>query len=91
MLDNASPAGIRVNTIILAFTLIAGTVVFLRLFTRLVLTKGAGFEDVCIAIAMVCWSPTSVFDSILITAGFIDYSCCGDLGGSNAWPWKTQR
>ncbi|KAJ4353109.1 hypothetical protein N0V95_003643 [Ascochyta clinopodiicola] len=53
MLDNASPAGIRVNTIVLAFTLVAGTVVFLRLFTRLVLTKGAGFEDVCIAFAMV--------------------------------------
>lgn len=56
MLDNASPAGIRVNTIVLAFTLVAGTVVFLRLFTRLVLTKGAGFEDVCIAFAMVCSS-----------------------------------
>ena len=56
MLDNALPAGIRVNTIVLAFTLIAGTVVFLRLFTRLVLTKGAGLEDVCIATAMVCWS-----------------------------------
>ncbi|KAJ4994500.1 hypothetical protein SVAN01_00329 [Stagonosporopsis vannaccii] len=53
MLENASPAGIRVNTIVLAFTLVAGTVVFLRLFTRLVLTKGAGFEDVCIAFAMV--------------------------------------
>lgn len=53
MLDNASPTGIRVNTIVLAFTLVAGTVVFLRLFTRVVLTKGAGFEDVCIALAMV--------------------------------------
>ncbi|KAF3008694.1 hypothetical protein E8E13_009437 [Curvularia kusanoi] len=53
MLENASPAGIRVNTIVLAFTLVAGTIVFLRLFTRLVLTKGAGFEDVCIAFAMV--------------------------------------
>lgn len=53
MLDNASPAGVRVNTIVLAFTLVAGTVVFLRLFTRLVLTKGAGLEDACIAAAMV--------------------------------------
>ncbi|KAH6618848.1 hypothetical protein C7974DRAFT_38158 [Boeremia exigua] len=52
MLDNASPAGIRVNTIVLAFTLVAGTIVFLRLFTRLVLTKGAGLEDVFIAFAM---------------------------------------
>jgi hypothetical protein len=52
-MDNASPAGIRANTIVLAFTLVAGTVVFLRLFTRLVLTRGAGFEDVCIGFAMV--------------------------------------
>ncbi|KAF1360056.1 hypothetical protein EJ07DRAFT_57815, partial [Lizonia empirigonia] len=51
--DNASPAGIRVIEIVLAFTLVAGTVVFLRLFTRLVLTKGAGLEDVCIAVAML--------------------------------------
>jgi hypothetical protein len=67
MLDNASPAGIRVNTIVLAFTLVAGTVVFLRLFTRLVLTKGAGFEDVCIAFAMVCYTSN---DSVGVT----DYS-----------------
>jgi hypothetical protein len=53
MLPEASPDGIRVNTITLAFTLLAGTIVFLRLFTRLVLTKGAGFEDALIAIAMV--------------------------------------
>lgn len=62
MVDNASSAGIRVNTTVLAFTLVAGTVVFLRLFTRLILTKGAGFEDVCIAVAMVCWGEVSCQD-----------------------------
>jgi hypothetical protein len=49
----ASPAGTRVATIVLAFTLVSGTVVFLRLFTRLVLTKVSGFEDACIVLAMV--------------------------------------
>jgi hypothetical protein len=51
--QNATPAGLRVNTIVLAFTLVSGMVVFLRMFTRLVISKGAGFEDVCIAFAMV--------------------------------------
>lgn len=49
----STPAGVRVNTIVLAFTLVTGMVVFLRMFTRLVLTKSAGFEDACIALAMV--------------------------------------
>jgi hypothetical protein len=53
MLPEAAPDGIRVNTITLAFTLVAGTIVFLRLFTRFVLTKNAGYEDALIAIAMV--------------------------------------
>jgi hypothetical protein len=51
--QNATPAGLRVNTIVLAFTLVSGMVVFLRMFTRLVISKGAGFEDVCIGFAMV--------------------------------------
>ena len=49
-----SPAGTRVNTIVLAFTLVAGMVVFLRVFTRFALTRGAGLEDASIALAMVC-------------------------------------
>jgi hypothetical protein len=48
-----TPAGTRVNIIVLAFTLVAGLVVFLRLFTRLVISKGAGLEDACIVFAMV--------------------------------------
>jgi hypothetical protein len=50
---NISPAGIQVNTIVLTFTLVAGLVVFLRLFTRLVLRKTGGLEDACIVFAMV--------------------------------------
>jgi hypothetical protein len=53
-MDTATPAGLRVNAIVLAFTLVSGMVVFLRLFTRFVISKGAGFEDVCIVLAMVC-------------------------------------
>jgi hypothetical protein len=52
-MDTATPAGLRVNTIVLAFTLVSGIIVFLRMFTRLVISKGAGFEDVCIVLAMV--------------------------------------
>ncbi|KAH7090690.1 hypothetical protein FB567DRAFT_298255 [Paraphoma chrysanthemicola] len=49
---NTSPAGIQVNTVVLTFTLVAGLVVFLRLFTRLLLSRMAGLEDLCICIAM---------------------------------------
>lgn len=49
----ATPAGTRVTTISLAFTLVAGMVVFLRLFARLVLIRTCGFEDAGIVIAMV--------------------------------------
>jgi hypothetical protein len=59
IMDTATPAGLRVNTIVLAFTLVSGMIVFLRMFTRLVISKGAGFEDVCIVLAMVSkpWRP----------------------------------
>ncbi|KAH7075445.1 hypothetical protein BKA63DRAFT_297331 [Paraphoma chrysanthemicola] len=49
---NTSPAGIQVNTVVLTFTLVAGLVVFLRLFTRLLLSRMVGLEDLCICIAM---------------------------------------
>ncbi len=49
-----TPAGTRVNIIVLAFTLVAGMVVFLRMFTRLFMIRKAGFEDVSILLAMVC-------------------------------------
>lgn len=48
----ASYVGTRMNTIVLAFTLVAGMVVFVRLFTRLLLTKNASVEDVCVVFAM---------------------------------------
>lgn len=50
---NSTPAGTRVNIIVLAFTLVSGMVVFLRLFTRLVISKKAGQEDTYIVLAMV--------------------------------------
>lgn len=90
MFDNASPAGIRVNTIVLAFTLVAGTVVFLRIFTRLVLTKGAGFEDVCIAFAMVCCS-SWIVDTTLTNEAAVDCFDRLNFRGSHAWPWKARR
>jgi hypothetical protein len=51
--DVATPAGVRVNSIVLAFTLVAGMIVFLRMFTRFYINKRAGFEDACIGFAMV--------------------------------------
>lgn len=56
----SSPAGNRVNVLVLSFTLISGVVVFFRLFTRTVLIRNWGFEDVCISFAMV-----SVEDSLI--------------------------
>lgn len=43
----------QVVAVIEAFTVIAGAVVFLRLFTRISVNKNVGFEDGCILTAMV--------------------------------------
>lgn len=50
---DTSPAGTRVNSIVLAFTVVAGLVVSLRMFARLLLTKVTGLEDLWIVLAMV--------------------------------------
>ncbi|KAF2463476.1 uncharacterized protein BDR25DRAFT_245562 [Lindgomyces ingoldianus] len=50
----ASPSGNRVIAVTEAFTVVAGAVVFLRLFTRVAVLRNAGFEDVCITVAMAC-------------------------------------
>jgi hypothetical protein len=52
-LHEASPVGTRTNTVVLAFTVIAGLVVTLRLFGRMIPTRLSGLEDVWIVIAMV--------------------------------------
>jgi hypothetical protein len=52
-LHEASPAGTRTNTVVLAFNVIAGLVVTLRLFGRMIPTRLSGLEDVWIVIAMV--------------------------------------
>jgi hypothetical protein len=49
----ASPAGYRVNAITLIFTVVAAAAVALRLITRIAVLRNAGFEDVCITLAMV--------------------------------------
>jgi hypothetical protein len=61
MMDNmevdvhtATPTGSRVATVVLVFTVIAGIVVFLRLFARTILHRVAGLEDACIVLALVC-------------------------------------
>ncbi|KAF2190628.1 hypothetical protein K469DRAFT_559523 [Zopfia rhizophila CBS 207.26] len=50
----ASLAGNRVIAVTEAFTVIAGAVVFLRLFTRVVLIQNAGLSDILVFIAMAC-------------------------------------
>ncbi|KAH7399125.1 hypothetical protein DE146DRAFT_523894 [Phaeosphaeria sp. MPI-PUGE-AT-0046c] len=49
---DASPAGTRVNSIVLAFTVVAGLVVSLRMFARILLKRVSGFEDLWIVLAM---------------------------------------
>lgn len=49
----AGPAQTMLNTVVLVFTLLAGLIVFLRLFTRGLLLHKAGAEDVWISFAMV--------------------------------------
>jgi hypothetical protein len=65
-----SPIGSRVNTVVLAFTVVAGLVVSLRLFTRLFLTKVSGFEDVWIVLAMVGLTDTSSLHDLTNLRGF---------------------
>lgn len=72
--DTATPAGLRVNTIVLAFTLVSGVVVFLRMFTRLVMTKGAGFEDICIVMAMLLSIALAVLSSLQVMNGLGEHS-----------------
>ncbi|KAJ4297853.1 hypothetical protein N0V90_005752 [Kalmusia sp. IMI 367209] len=53
---SSSPAGMAqtmLNTVVLVFTLIAGLIVFLRLFTRGLLLRKAGAEDAWISFAMI--------------------------------------
>jgi hypothetical protein len=54
----ASPIGTRTNTVVLAFTVIAGLVVTLRIFGRLIPTRLSGLEDVWIVIALVSFTTT---------------------------------
>jgi hypothetical protein len=75
--SSITPAGTRVNIIVLAFTLISGLVVFLRLFTRLVISKGAGPEDACIVFAMVSGVGLANRYRLLITnRSFPSHSLC---------------
>ncbi|KAF2745831.1 hypothetical protein M011DRAFT_446424 [Sporormia fimetaria CBS 119925] len=48
----ASPAGDRVNVVVLSFTLLAGTTVFSRLYTRILVLRRWRCEDVFIACAI---------------------------------------
>jgi hypothetical protein len=54
----ASPIGTRTNTVVLAFTVIAGLVVTLRIFGRLIPTRLSGVEDVWIVAALVSSTTT---------------------------------
>lgn len=49
----APPVATQVNTIVLAFTVVAGLIVSLRLFARIFLTSLFGPEDIFIVLAMV--------------------------------------
>ena len=76
----ASPAGRRVNAVILAFTVVSGAVVFFRLFTRIAVIKNAGFEDVCIALAMVralkLSAPTARQRMLILPIGLLNCPNC---------------
>jgi len=65
----ASPAGNRVNALILPFTLLSGTVVFFRLFTRFFILRNAGREDLCISLAMLFSLGLTVAISVQVQNG----------------------
>jgi len=66
----SSPAGMApnmLNTVVLVFTLIAGLVVFLRLFTRGLLLRKAGAEDAWISFAMVNLAKSTLRRTLVLT------------------------
>ncbi|KAJ6279424.1 hypothetical protein J3E71DRAFT_222558 [Bipolaris maydis] len=79
-ITNSTPAGIRVNIIVLAFTLVSSLVVFLRLFTRLVISKMAGWEDAFIVLAKVFSVGLTVLTTEQVMNGLGNHS----LGLSNS-------
>lgn len=89
----ASPAGNRVTVLVLTFTLISGITVFFRLFTRLAVIRNAGFEDACVAVAMVCTlkcgSISIRTDADLLILGFLDRSRGGNCYPSATWHGTT--
>ena len=51
---HASPEA--VNGVTVAFTVLAGIFVALRIYTRCMFSHNAGIDDIFIVAAMVCWS-----------------------------------
>jgi hypothetical protein len=49
----ASTGSTRINTIVLAFTVVTGLLVTMRLFGRLIPTRISGVEDIWIVVALV--------------------------------------
>jgi hypothetical protein len=49
----ASTGSTRINTIVLAFTVVTGLLVTMRLFGRLIPTRIPGVEDIWIVVALV--------------------------------------
>ena len=64
-MDPSAP-GFRVTAVTLSFTALAGLAVILRLFTRLVMVRKGGLEDVLIALSAVCISHQSISGLLLL-------------------------
>lgn len=62
------------NTVVLVFTLLAGLVVFLRLFTKGLVVHKSGAEDVWISFAMVSFQP---YPEALTTSHFFQILSIG--------------
>jgi hypothetical protein len=60
---DASPGNTRINTIVLAITVVAGLLVTLRLFGRFIPTRVSGLEDIWIVVALVCLMILLIFIS----------------------------
>jgi hypothetical protein len=84
----SSPAGYRVNTVVLIFTLISGVAVILRLVTRVVHLRNAGVEDLCIGLAMVSSlsrrCTLGLHTLTLCAASFCRPTCC-HLWAGDEW------
>lgn len=83
--SNDQSKGIQVIVVGVIFTAIAATLVGLRLFTRIIILRSPGVDDLLMSLAFVS-SPNTALRSRIQTDSM---SCAGNIGGIIGFDDKT--